>query len=146
MVNSQFTTHDSLYTNAVNLLKKLIATPSFSREEDGTATIIQQFFTDKNIPAKRFLNNIWAINKYFDPLKPTLLLNSHHDTVKPNPKYTKNPFEPIIEDEKLYGLGSNDASGCLVALLEPRFPTRSYFRLKQQAYLLLCHLLSPFTK
>lgn len=107
----------SLYEDAVNLLKQLIATPSFSKEEDGTATIIQQFFTDKSIPAKRFLNNIWAINKYFDPLKPTLLLNSHHDTVKPNPKYTKDPFDPIIEDEKLYGLGSNDAGGCLVSLI-----------------------------
>lgn len=117
MVNSQFTVHDSLYTNAVNLLKGLIATPSFSKEEDGTATIIQQFFTDKSIPAKRFLNNVWAVNKYFDALKPTLLLNSHHDTVKPNAKYTRDPFEPVVADGKLYGLGSNDAGGCLVSLI-----------------------------
>ncbi|MDE1192168.1 MAG: M20 family metallo-hydrolase [Arachidicoccus sp.] len=117
MSDSQFTTHKLLYNEAINLLKQLIATPSFSKEEDGTAIIIRQFFTDKNIPSQRFLNNIWAINKYFDSLKPTLLLNSHHDTVKPNAKYTKNPFEPIEENGKLYGLGSNDAGGCLVSLI-----------------------------
>lgn len=108
---------ENLYTNSVKLLKNLIATPSFSKEENGTAAIIQQFFTDKNIPSQRFLNNVWAINKYFDARKPTLLLNSHHDTVKPNPKYTKDPFEPIEEDGKLYGLGSNDAGGCVVSLI-----------------------------
>ena len=62
-------------------------------------------------------HNVWAINKYFDKSKPTLLLNSHHDTVKPNNGYTKDPFKAIVEDGKLYGLGSNDAGGCLVSLL-----------------------------
>lgn len=106
-----------LYSNALGLLKKLIATPSFSAEEDKTADIIAQFFTERNIPVNRVLNNIWAVNKYFNDTKPTILLNSHHDTVKPNPQYTKNPFEAIVEDEKLYGLGSNDAGGCLVSLI-----------------------------
>lgn len=106
-----------LYTDAVELLKKLIVTPSFSKEEDKTADIIEHFFTSKNIPFNRSLNNVWAVNKYFDVAKPTILLNSHHDTVKPNPQYTKNPFEAIIEGEKLYGLGSNDAGACLVSLM-----------------------------
>jgi len=107
----------TLFTDAVTLLKQLIATPSFSKEEDKTASIIEEFFQKKNIPTQRFLNNVWAVNKYFDSLKPTLLLNSHHDTVKPNGKYTRNPFEPMSEDGKLYGLGSTDAGGCLVSLI-----------------------------
>ncbi|HEY0298821.1 MAG TPA: M20 family metallo-hydrolase [Arachidicoccus sp.] len=117
MSDSQLSTKDALYYDAIDLLKQLIATPSFSREEDKTATVIEQFLQGKNIAVKRFLNNVWAINKHFDVQKPTLLLNSHHDTVKPNAKYTKNPFEPIEEDGKLFGLGSNDAGGCLVSLI-----------------------------
>ncbi len=105
------------YKEAVELLQKLIATPSFSKEEENTAAIIEQFFKDKNIPSNRLLNNVWCVNKYFDETKPTILLNSHHDTVKPNPQYTKDPFSPIIEDGKLFGLGSNDAGGCLVSLI-----------------------------
>ncbi|HEU0227015.1 MAG TPA: M20 family metallo-hydrolase [Arachidicoccus soli] len=108
---------EHLFIDAITLLKQLIATPSFSKEEDKTATIIEQFLLDKNIPAQRYLNNIWALNKYFDSSKPTVVLNSHHDTVKPNPKYTKDPFTPIEENGKLYGLGSNDAGGCLVSLI-----------------------------
>lgn len=108
---------DQLYNDAVGLLKQLISTPSFSNEEDKTATLIEHFFTAKNIPSNRLLNNVWAVNKYYDEAKPTILLNSHHDTVKPNPQYTKDPFEPIVEDGKLYGLGSNDAGGCLVSLI-----------------------------
>lgn len=106
-----------LYNDSVELLKQLIATPSFSKEEEGTAAVIEQFFTHKKISTKRLKNNVWALNKYFDAAKPTILLNSHHDTVKPNPQYTKDPFAPIIEDDKLYGLGSNDAGGCLVSLV-----------------------------
>ncbi|HMU09637.1 MAG TPA: M20 family metallo-hydrolase [Ferruginibacter sp.] len=108
---------DTLYDDAVELLKQLIATPSFSKEEDNTAAIIEQFFNARNIPVNRQLNNVWAVNKHFDPAKPTILLNSHHDTVKPNPQYTKDPFNPVVEDGKLYGLGSNDAGGCLVSLI-----------------------------
>jgi len=98
-------------------LQKLIATPSFSKEEDKTVGIIEQFFSQKDIPSNRLLNNVWCVNKYFDADKPTILLNSHHDTVKPNPQYTKDPFSPSIEESKLYGLGSNDAGGCLVSLI-----------------------------
>ncbi len=108
---------NKLYQEAVELLQTLIATPSFSREEDKTAAVIEQFFSTKNIPSNRLLNNVWCANKYFDEHKPTILLNSHHDTVKPNPHYTKDPFSPIIEEGKLFGLGSNDAGGCLVCLI-----------------------------
>ena len=106
-----------LTTEAVNLLKKLIETESFSSEENETATHIEKWFTQHNIPCKREVNNVWAVNKYFDKSKPTLLLNSHHDTVKPNNGYTKNPFKSIVEEGKLFGLGSNDAGGCLVSLI-----------------------------
>ncbi|OYU56226.1 MAG: acetylornithine deacetylase [Chitinophagaceae bacterium BSSC1] len=106
-----------LTQDAISLLKQLIATPSLSKEEDNTADLIEQFLQSKGVTAFRFLNNVWAKNQYFSPEKPTLLLNSHHDTVKPNKAYTLNPFEPIVKDEKLYGLGSNDAGGCLVSLI-----------------------------
>ena len=110
-------TENKLYQDAIELLQKLIATPTFSKEEDKTADIIEQFFNKKNIPSNRLLNNVWCVNKYFDETKQTILLNSHHDTVKPNAQYTKNPFSAIIENGKLYGLGSNDAGGCLVSLI-----------------------------
>lgn len=106
-----------LQNNAIDLLKKLIATPSFSKEEDRTADIIEQFLRSKNVSTERFLNNIWSRNKYFDGSKPTILLNSHHDTVKPNKGYTLDPFSPIEKDDKLFGLGSNDAGGSLVSLI-----------------------------
>ncbi|MEO6133996.1 MAG: M20 family metallo-hydrolase [Ginsengibacter sp.] len=105
------------YLDAVILLKKLISTPSFSKEEKATADILEKFFQDKNIQPKRFLNNVWLCNKYFDSNKFTLLLNSHHDTVKPNSGYTFDPFIPIEKDEKILGLGSNDAGGALVSLI-----------------------------
>jgi acetylornithine deacetylase len=106
-----------LQQDALALLQQLIATPSFSREEDKTAEAIKQFLQQRSITVNQCGNNVWAVNKYFDAAKSTLLLNSHHDTVKPNPQYTKNPFEPIVENGKLYGLGSNDAGGCLVSLI-----------------------------
>ncbi len=106
-----------LQNDAIDLLKNLIATPSFSKEEDKTAGIIAKFFATRDVAATWVGNNIFAQNKYFDVSKPTLLLNSHHDTVKPNPQYTKDPFLPVVEDGKLFGLGSNDAGGCLVSLV-----------------------------
>lgn len=107
----------ALATDALALLKRLIATPSFSREEDQTAALIDEFFREKFIPFERVKNNVWARNRHFDPAKPTILLNSHHDTVRPNKSYTLDPFSPIERDGKLFGLGSNDAGGCLVSLL-----------------------------
>ena len=106
-----------LTNDAISLLKKLIETQSFSSEEDKTALHIEDWFKRNSIDFERTKNNIWAVSKYFDKNKPTLLLNSHHDTVKPNSAYTNDPFKPFVEDGKLYGLGSNDAGGCLVSLI-----------------------------
>lgn len=117
MASDNFTYIESLTTSAISLLKELIATPSFSREEDQTAGILCRFLGERGVHHSRSGNNVWALNKYFDAGKPTILLNSHHDTVKPNPKYTRDPFLPTVEDGKLFGLGSNDAGGCLVSLL-----------------------------
>jgi len=108
---------NSLAQQAVQLLQQLIAIPSFSKEENITADLIESYFQKKGITMQRKLNNLWAWNKHFDPSKPTILLNSHHDTVKPNSGYTRNPYDAVIEDGKLYGLGSNDAGGCLVSLI-----------------------------
>jgi len=107
----------TLTQEAIQLLKRLIATQSFSGEEEGTALLIEAWFNNHNIPFERENNNIWAFNKYKEDGRPTLLLNSHHDTVKPNLGYTLNPLEPLEKDGKLFGLGSNDAGGCLVSLL-----------------------------
>jgi acetylornithine deacetylase len=108
---------DRLHAEAVGLLKQLIATPSFSKEENDTAELIKQFFDQHQVPCARVGNNIYAKNQYYDPSKPSILLNSHHDTVRPNKSYTLDPFTPVEKEGKLYGLGSNDAGGCLVSLL-----------------------------
>lgn len=106
-----------LTQNAIALLQDLIRLESFSGAEDRTTTRIEEWFSSYEIPFQRKDNNIWATNKHFDIQKPTLLLNSHHDTVHPNQGYTRNPYSPDIEDGKLYGLGSNDAGGALVSLI-----------------------------
>jgi acetylornithine deacetylase/succinyl-diaminopimelate desuccinylase-like protein len=102
---------------AINLLEQLIAIPSFSKEEDKTATVLEGFLRQQQITAHRKGNNVWAINRNFNAQLPTILLNSHHDTVKPNSQYTRDPFKAEIIDGKLYGLGSNDAGGPLVSLI-----------------------------
>lgn len=107
---------ENLVNDSIELLKELIRIPSFSREESETASVIETFLVSKQVKINRKLNNVWAYNKHFDAEKPTILLNSHHDTVKPNSGYTRDPFSPDIEDGILYGLGSNDAGGCLVSL------------------------------
>lgn len=99
------------------LLKKLIAIPSFSREENKTADLIQSFITEKGYQINRKGNNIWVSGKMSQPDKPTILLCSHHDTVKPVDSWTKNPFEPVEENGKLFGLGSNDAGASVISLL-----------------------------
>jgi len=102
---------------AIGLLQQLISIPSFSKEEEKTANLLMGFFKHHGMEATRKGNNVWAKNKFFDPAKPTILLNSHHDTVKPNPAYTRDPFSADLENGKLYGLGSNDAGGALVSLI-----------------------------
>lgn len=109
--------HSNLAQDAVQLLKKLIETPSFSKEETGTAFLIEDFLKSKGIETHRSGNNLWAFGNPFNDELPTVWLNSHHDTVKPNSGYTKDPFLAIEEDGKLYGLGSNDAGGPLVSLI-----------------------------
>lgn len=108
---------ECLFEDALNLLKQLIGLPSLSREEDLTANLIYGFFEERGIKAYRKGNNIWVYNAHYDRTKPTILLNSHHDTVKPNTGYTRDPLQATVEDGKLYGLGSNDAGGCLVSLI-----------------------------
>lgn len=110
-------TNERLTGKAVDLLKQLISTPSFSKEENDTAELITGFFESNHIPCARVGNNIYAKNAHYDISKPSVLLNSHHDTVKPNKGYTMDPFTPVEKEGKLFGLGSNDAGGCLVSLL-----------------------------
>ena len=106
-----------LQTEAIDLLKQLIATPSFSKEEDNSSAVIKTFLESHEVKTEQYLYNIRATNEYFDANKPTILLNSHHDTVKPNKGYTLDPFSPGEKDGKLFGLGSNDAGGSLVSLI-----------------------------
>ncbi|GAB3226391.1 M20 family metallo-hydrolase [Algoriphagus aestuariicola] len=106
-----------LFDEAVQLLKDLIAIPSFSKEENKTADLIEAFLTQKNIQVNRSGNNVWAFASEYNPVLPTVWLNSHHDTVKPNHGYTKDPFTASVENGKLFGLGSNDAGGPLVSLI-----------------------------
>ena len=106
-----------LFDDSLNLLRKLISIPSMSREEENTASAIEQFLEDQGVKTHRMINNVWAYNEHFDSKRPTILLNSHHDTVKPNPGYSRDPFAADIIDGKLFGLGSNDAGGCLVSLI-----------------------------
>jgi acetylornithine deacetylase len=108
---------EKLTTEAIELLQNMISKPSFSSEEDETALLIMQWFSTHDIKFESNNHNVWAKNKFFNALKPTILLNSHHDTVKPNKAYTRDPFKAEIIDGKLYGLGSNDAGGCLASLL-----------------------------
>ncbi len=110
-------TNQTLKTQAIDLLIRLIETPSVSGSENGTAEIIYNFLQSQHIPAFRNNNNVWAYNRHFDPGKPTLLLNSHHDTVKPNAGWTVDPFKAIVSADRITGLGSNDAGASLVSLL-----------------------------
>lgn len=110
-------TIDNLTYSATELLKELISIESFSTQENKTADAIENFFQKQGIKSSRKGNNVWAKNEKFDSTKPTILLNSHHDTVKPNAGWTMDPFRPIVKDEKLFGLGSNDAGGALVSLI-----------------------------
>jgi acetylornithine deacetylase/succinyl-diaminopimelate desuccinylase-like protein len=109
--------HKKLFQNGLTLLQSLIAIPSFSKEESETANVIEDFFKKHSVQTNRIGNNVWSKNKHFDPAKPSILLNSHHDTVRPNVGYTRDPFNAEINEGKLYGLGSNDAGGPLVALI-----------------------------
>lgn len=107
------------YTSeAVELLRHLIATPSISRDEKRAADVLEAFMQDHGIDCRREANNVWAVAPDYDEDRPTLLLNAHIDTVKPVETWTRNPFEPLLEGDCLFGLGSNDCGGGLVSLLQ----------------------------
>lgn len=111
-------THTEYLNDAVELLKKLIATPSVSRDEKAAADIMAETVSRYGYDYCREGNNIWIKGNGFDNSKPTLLLNAHIDTVKPVSSWTRDPFKPEICDGMLYGLGSNDCGGGLVSLLQ----------------------------
>ena len=105
-------------SDAVELLKKLIATPSVSRNEKDAADIMEQTIRSYGFEPQREANNIWILDPHYDESRPTLLLNAHIDTVKPVASWTRDPFSPDVEDGVLYGLGSNDCGGGLCSLLQ----------------------------
>lgn len=102
---------------AVGLLSRLIATPSVSRDERRAADLIEQYLADSGLQPQREGHNVWAVAPRHDGRRPTLLLNAHLDTVKPVDSWTRDPFEPTLDGDRLYGLGSNDCGGGLTALL-----------------------------
>ncbi|KAA3614785.1 MAG: M20/M25/M40 family metallo-hydrolase [Calditrichaeota bacterium] len=115
------TEHVALTNKVIELLKQLIEIPSLSGEENKTASHIADFLKKEGIESKRKLNNVWAYNRNYDSAKKTILLNSHHDTVKPNSGWTYDPFKATVENGKLIGLGSCDAGASLVSLLAAFF-------------------------
>jgi len=104
--------------DAVELLKELIAIPRVSRSETQAADWLEKRMTEWGLTPQREANNLWAVCKDYDEQKPTVLLNAHIDTVKPVATWTRNPNEPVVEDDRLYGIGSNDCGGGLVTLLQ----------------------------
>lgn len=111
-------TQEEYVSDAVDLLKKLITTPSVSRNEKDAADIMEQTIRKYGFESHREANNIWIIDPHYDESRPTLLLNAHIDTVKPVASWTRNPFSPDVEEGVLYGLGSNDCGGGLCSLLQ----------------------------
>lgn len=105
------------FQELVLLLQSLIRTPSLSRQEEGTAALLFDFLKTKSLNPQKYLHNVWVQAPDFDPTLPTILLNSHHDTVKAVDSWTRDPQAPDIVDDQLFGLGSNDAGGPLLALL-----------------------------
>ncbi len=118
-------------SDAVELLQRLIATPSVSRDEKAAADIMEEALRGYGFEAHRVGNNVWAFSHNFDENHPTILLNAHIDTVKPVASWTREPFSPTIENGRLYGLGSNDCGGGLVSLLQ------AFRQLKSEKYNLI---------
>lgn len=121
------------FNQAINLLKLMISIPSISREEKEVVDMMQDYIEKNGISCQRKGNNLWCKSPFFDEHKPTILLNSHVDTVKPAAGWNKHPFTALIENDKLYGLGSNDAGASVVSL----FATFCYLTQKEQAYNLI---------
>ena len=125
--------YNELSSDAIELLKEMIATPSFSREESAVADLLERYVELRGYVAARKGNNIWLTSPGFDLSRPTILLNSHIDTVKPSTSWKRDPFTPTSEDGKLFGLGSNDAGASVVSLLHAFFHLTS----THQAYNLI---------
>lgn len=111
-------------SSEIDLLRRMIATPSFSRDEAATAQLIFDHLAENGAAPRRYLNNVYALSEGFAPGRPTLLLNSHHDTVRPAASYSLDPFSPDMREGCLYGLGSNDAGASVAAL------TNTFLRLR----------------
>lgn len=122
-----------LANEAIQLLRQMIAIPSFSKEEKEVADFLEQYLTERGYVVFRHLNNIWLQSPGFDVSRPTILLNSHLDTIKPGSSWIRNPFEASLENGKLFGLGSNDAGASLVSLLHVFF----YLTQRPQPYNLI---------
>lgn len=110
----------------IELLKDLIFTPSLSCNEELTAYLLFDYLEKAGAAPRRHHNNIWCLSEDYDPARPTLMLNSHHDTVKPAQGWTRDPFWPTEEGDRLYGLGSNDAGASVVTL------TQTFLDLRQK--------------
>lgn len=124
------TNETTLYYNSIDLLKRMISTPSISREEKEISDLLERYMKEQDLHPERYGNNLLCKSVHYDKSKPTILLNSHMDTVKPVSAWTKDPYSPIEEDGKLYGLGSNDAGASLVSLLHAFIALQA----KEQAY------------
>lgn len=118
MFTTEFMEPGARTKEAVELLKRLIATPSISRDEGRAADILEGYMKERGLRTERQGNNVWSLQKHFDESRPTILLNAHIDTVKPAAGWQREPFCPTLEGETLYGLGSNDCGGGLVSLLQ----------------------------
>lgn len=110
--------YETYYKEAVSLLEHLIAIPALSRNEDQRADFLTKWMTKRGLEVKRELNNLWCVAPGFDKKRPTILLNTHMDTVKPVEGWTNDPFGPYVKEGKLYGLGSNDAGASLCSLIQ----------------------------
>ncbi|OON69284.1 M20 family metallo-hydrolase [Hymenobacter sp. CRA2] len=126
---------EALEDAAIELLIALIQTPSLSREEAQTAELLVTFLRRHGVEPQRVGHNVWAQNRHFDPANPTILLNSHHDTVKAGASWTYDPFGAVVEDDKLTGLGSNDAGASAVSLLATFL---HFYERTDLAYNLIC--------
>ena len=109
---------DTLAQEAAELLRKMIAIPSVSREEQAVADMLEQQMAEWQLKPLRHGHNLWCMDPHFDKEKPTILLNAHTDTVRPVAGWTRDPFTPIEENGRLYGLGTNDDGASVVSLLQ----------------------------
>ncbi|MCC3160029.1 M20 family metallo-hydrolase [Hymenobacter sp. 15J16-1T3B] len=126
---------EALEDAAIGLLIELIRTPSLSREEAQTAAVLAAFLRRHGVEPQRAGHNIWAQNRHFDPAKPTILLNSHHDTVRAGASWTYDPLGAVVEGDRLTGLGSNDAGASAVSLLATFL---HFYERADLAYNLIC--------